>query len=748
MCGGARALCGLTARVVLAWCGLLLAVGPVLGGAEDSRPVRIGVLAKRGPQLCLTEWAATAEYLGGEIPGYRFEIRPLRYHEVAPAVAAGKVDFVLANPALYVELERFHGASRIVTLRSLYGGKPYTVYAGVIFCKSGRDDIRELSELKGKTFMAVEEDSFGGWQMAWRELKEHGIDPYRDFSDLRFADTQDAVVYAVRDGEVEAGTVRADTLAQMVLEGKVRWDQFQVVNPQLGEDAVLPFPHSTRTYPEWPLAKVRHTSDELAQKVAIALLRMSPESPAAKAAGCAGWVIPQNYEPVHDCLRELRIGPYRDYGKVTLEAVARRYWPWLVGAVAVFVLACVVSVYVTRLNRALRHALSEHRRELADRRRAEETVRLSESRLRQIIDLVPHMIFAKDRDGRFLLANRTLAEAYDTTVEELTGKRHAQVHPVEEELRLMLEDDLAVIESGKPKMIPRESFMDADGNLRLLQTIKIPYTASGTSEPAMLGVAIDITELTRAEEALRKSEQLRAEAEKLAAIGRLAAGVAHEINNPLTGVLTFSHLLKDKENMDEQDRKDLELIIHETTRAAEIVRGLLEFARERPPQKEPLNVNEVIQRTVRLLGKQEAFQHVAVRERFQEDLPHVDGDMNQLQQVFLNLSLNACEAMPGGGTLTISTMADDGRVLVKLTDTGCGIKKENLQRILEPFFSTKPVGQGTGLGLSVSYGIVRQHGGTLEVESEEGKGSTFTVVLPSLLDDRLERHPEKLRVES
>jgi len=733
MRGVQKALSGLTARVVLACCGLLLAAGPVLGGGEESRPVRIGVLAKRGPQRCLEEWGVTAEYLGAEIPGYRFEIRPLRYDEVAPVVEAGKVDFILANPALYVELERFHGASPIVTLRNLYAGKPYTVYAGVIICKSGREDIRELSELKGKTFMGVEEDSFGGWQMAWRELKKHGIDPYRDFSDLRFTNTHDAVVYAVRDGEVDAGTVRADTLAQMVLEGKVRWDQFQVINAQRGEEAILPFPHSTRTYPEWPLAKVRQTSDELAQKVAVALLRMSPESPAAKAAGCAGWVIPQNYEPVQDCLRELRIGPYQDYGEVTLEAAVRRYRPWLVGAVAILVFACVLFVYVARLNRALRDRLSQHRQELIERRRAEETIRLSETRLRQVIDLVPHMIFAKDRDGRFLLVNRTLAEAYDTTVEELTGKKHAEVHPIEEELRHMLADDLAVIESGQPKIVPQESFMDAEGNVRLLQVIKIPYTASGTSEPAMLGVAIDITELKQAEEALRKSEQMRAEAEKLAAIGRLAAGVAHEINNPLTGVLTFSHLLKDKQNMDEQDRKDLELIIHETTRAAEIVRGLLEFARERPPQKEPLNVNEVIRRTMRLLGKQEAFQHVALRESFQEDLPNVDGDMNQLQQVFVNLSLNACEAMPGGGTLTVSTMADDGRVLVKLTDTGCGIKKENLQRILEPFFSTKPVGQGTGLGLSVSYGIVRQHGGSLEVESEEGKGSTFTVVLPSLL---------------
>ena len=220
--------------------------------------------------------------------------------------------------------------------------------------------------------------------------------------------------------------------------------------------------------------------------------------------------------------------------------------------------------------------------------------------------------------------------------------------------------------------------------------------------------------------------------EKLASLGRLAAGVAHEINNPLTGVLTFAHLLKEKPNMDGQDRQDLDLIIHETTRAAEIVRGLLDFARERAVIKEPLNLNEVIVRTVRLIRNQKLFDRIVIEEELAGDLPEIEGDMNQLQQVLLNLSLNACEAMASGGTLTIQTRNDERGVVVRLADTGCGIKPELLERVFEPFFTTKPVGKGTGLGLSVSYGIVQQHGGTIELESESGRGTTFTLVFPAL----------------
>lgn len=234
------------------------------------------------------------------------------------------------------------------------------------------------------------------------------------------------------------------------------------------------------------------------------------------------------------------------------------------------------------------------------------------------------------------------------------------------------------------------------------------------------------------EDLLRRStRQQIGRSEQLASVGRLAAGVAHEINNPLTGVLAFADLLREKENMDDQDREDLELIIRETKRAREIVRGLLDFARETPSVKSRLNINEIIQQTLVLLGKREAFQNIVIVQDLAEELPPVDCDRNQLQQVFVNLSLNACEAMSSGGTLLVSTSCQDQSVVIKVTDTGCGIRRDHLDQVFEPFFTTKPVGKGTGLGLSVSYGIVQQHGGSLEVQSEEGKGTTFTIRLPA-----------------
>ena len=245
-------------------------------------------------------------------------------------------------------------------------------------------------------------------------------------------------------------------------------------------------------------------------------------------------------------------------------------------------------------------------------------------------------------------------------------------------------------------------------------------------------------------EQLAETQTAMARQQRLASLGQLAAGVAHEINNPLTGVLTFAHLLRQKESMDDQDRQDLDLIINETTRVSEIVARLLDFARERPSVKGPLNVNDLIRQTVQLIRSQKRLARIAIEEALTEDLPRVKGDKNQLEQVLLNLLLNACEAMPDGGVLTVSTSARAGTVLVKVTDTGQGIKKEHLDRVFEPFFSTKPVGKGTGLGLSVSYGIVQQHGGSLEVDSVESKGTTFTVVLPSGRQEQPKTHEQKV----
>ncbi|HPC82140.1 MAG TPA: cache domain-containing protein [Thermoanaerobaculaceae bacterium] len=260
----------------------------------------------------------------------------------------------------------------------------------------------------------------------------------------------------------------------------------------------------------------------------------------------------------------------------------------------------------------------------------------------------------------------------------------------------------------------------------------------GIRPPGEMGVLCQSVDLM-AEAVEQREEQLKlatsqqiSRSEKLASIGRLAAGVAHEINNPLTSVLTFAHLLKEKPNLDDQDRQDLDLIIHETTRVADIVSNLLDFARERPPRKEPLDVNDVVRRTVRLVRSQKQFDRITIEEQLSPELPEVEGDRNQLQQVLLNLALNACAAMPDGGTMRIATSVGQSRVRIEVSDTGCGIPPEVRDMIFDPFFSTKPAGRGTGLGLSVSLGIVQQHGGTLDVESEVGRGSRFTVSLPAL----------------
>jgi len=233
------------------------------------------------------------------------------------------------------------------------------------------------------------------------------------------------------------------------------------------------------------------------------------------------------------------------------------------------------------------------------------------------------------------------------------------------------------------------------------------------------------------EDALRRAtERQIGRSEQLASIGRLAAGVAHEINNPLTGVLMFAHLLQEREGRDEQDRADLQVIVDETTRVSAIVRSLLDFARESAPSKTLLQINEVLRETIPLAAAQVDGTATEIEERLAEDLPPVPGDRNQLKQVFLNLMLNAIEAMPEGGTLTLATSSRDGSVVVGFSDTGCGIPAQHRERIFDPFFTTKPVGKGTGLGLSVSYGIVHQHGGSLEIESEVGRGTTVRVVLP------------------
>ena len=229
---------------------------------------------------------------------------------------------------------------------------------------------------------------------------------------------------------------------------------------------------------------------------------------------------------------------------------------------------------------------------------------------------------------------------------------------------------------------------------------------------------------------LRKTQDQLIRSEKLASLGKMAAGVAHEINNPLTSILIHTHLLLEQGDDRAGVRESLLLIADETARCAQIVNGLLDFARLTPSQSIPSDINDIIERTLQLLEKQAAVRNIRIEKKLDQSLPPIDLDKNKIQQVFSNLTINACEAMSGGGMLVVtSRLSRDGTGLeIVFSDTGVGIPKDNIPKLFDPFFTTKSF--GTGLGLAVSYGIIRQRGGTIVVQSEVGRGATFTIHIP------------------
>jgi two-component system NtrC family sensor kinase len=237
--------------------------------------------------------------------------------------------------------------------------------------------------------------------------------------------------------------------------------------------------------------------------------------------------------------------------------------------------------------------------------------------------------------------------------------------------------------------------------------------------------------LEEANKELKETQTQLIQTEKLSSLGRLAAGVAHELNNPLTGVMTFSHLLL-KKAQNEANKKDLETIIRETKRCKGIIKDILDFARETPPEMKLCAVNDMIRKTLSILEPQSLFHNIKIEKKLDETLPKIWIDDNQIEQVLLNIALNAAEAMNNQGILSITSSLNQRGdfVEVSMMDTGMGIPKENLNKIFDPFFTTKDPQKGIGLGLSISYGIIQKHRGDISVESEIGKGTTFTIKLP------------------
>lgn len=468
--------------------------------------VKIGVLAKRGAVKTLERWSETAKYLSNSIPEHEFTIIPLDFNEIDDAVIAGDVDFILVNSGIYVQLERKYNVSRIATLKNRVGSEALSIFGGVIFTRSDRNDINTIEDIKGKRLSAVDETSLGGFQMAWREMNSYGLNPYKDVAALKFTGTHDKVVYDVLEGNTDIGTVRTDTLERMSEEGRVEITEIKVLNRN-GEKQDFNYLHSTQLYPEWPFARLMGTPDNISESVAIALMNMPADSPAAESSQTMGWTIPLNYQPVHQLFIELGLPPYerkpvswKKFITENLLAVAL-----ILGGLFITTLYAFVLV---RINRRLNYAttgLKAARDELEVRvKRRTLELEEKEQELETLFENIPSMVFVKDAEElRYVRLNKAGELLLGKSRKEMLGRVDNDLFP-ENQADSFTANDRKVLQSQDAHDYDQEP-IDTPEGVRYLHTRKVCIRDTAGNPKYLLGISNDITEK---KEALEKLDHL------------------------------------------------------------------------------------------------------------------------------------------------------------------------------------------------------------------------------------------------
>jgi two-component system NtrC family sensor kinase len=372
--------------------------------------------------------------------------------------------------------------------------------------------------------------------------------------------------------------------------------------------------------------------------------------------------------------------------------------------------------------------------DITERKRIENELRDANEFFLNLIESSVDGIMVTDMKGNIIIFNKGAEVLTGYAAEEVVGRMNIrQIYPVG-----MAKDVMKKLRSpeygGVGKLTPTQFFIvnKAGEEIPFQLSAALIYDDTG-KEIASVGIFTDLRPRLMMEKKLQETHLQLVNSEKMASLGKLAAGIAHEINNPLGGILIYSSLMMEDLPEGDSKREDLARIVQEASRCKDIVKNLLEFARQTEPKMEPTDINRAITDGLFFLENQALFHNVKIIKNLDPFLPLVSGNASQLKQVLINIIVNAAEAMHGSGTLTITSYPSPDRkgILLEFTDTGEGIPEENLNRIFDPFFTTKEVGKGTGLGLATSYGIVEDHGGKISVKSTVGQGATFTIELPA-----------------
>ena len=716
---------------------LLCLTGPAPAN-EHERVLRIGITSFRDKSVTQREWQPTLDYLSRQVAGTHFVVMPMDLPEFEQALAEKRIDFLITNPQEYILLETLFGVSRVATLVKRENDQIVNRFAGVIFSRSDRDDIRTIKDIKGKRIAAVDRLSFAGYSLQRKALLDNDIDIERD-TQLQFLGfPQDLNVHAVLDGKADVGFVRSGLLEAMQREGKVDLRNIKLINPRQSEE--FPFLHSTDLYPEWAFAATKGISIEITNQVVAALLQLPPGSDIALAARYYRWSSPMNYESVERLMRDLHLRPFDQPEKIHLHDVAREYGIEAILLLGLIILAlAIMHIRLRQSNRALktsRAALGQLNSELEERVR-ERTDYLVKAH-RQLADTQFAMdavgigiSWASFDTGRFTYVNRFAAEFLGYTEADMLAMSVSDIDP-----------NFPAEAFGRIRETIREhgfvhfetSQRARDGQLRPVD-MTIYYHPGDHETPArLIAFMVDIAQRKAAENALQDAKAAAEAATE--AKSAFLANMSHEIRTPLNAITGMVHILRRTEVTAVQADK-LDKIEAAGTHLLEVINAILDLSKieagkftleETRLQLDSLiaNVSAIIKDRVQDKGL-----------RWHTELPPLPpgllGDPTRLQQALLNYVTNAIKFTSTGSiclrVLLLEEAADSARLRFEVEDTGIGIPVEAQARIFSSFeqadkSTTRKYG-GTGLGLAINRKLAQLMGGDAGVSSTEGKGSTF-----------------------
>lgn len=370
--------------------------------------------------------------------------------------------------------------------------------------------------------------------------------------------------------------------------------------------------------------------------------------------------------------------------------------------------------------------------DLSQRKTMERKVKEAHDFLNELVMSSPNAIIATDMKGDIIIWNKAAEETLGYEAGEVIGKMNIkQIYPegvARQVMKMMRAPEYGG--AGRlmsyPILYVRRDGKIIEGSL----SAAVIYDSRG-HEMATVGIFVDLKERLEMEAKLRQTQEQLLQSEKLAAMGRLTSQIAHELNNPLYGIMNTLELLKTEVSPKSKRRRILEMALSETVRLTDLLRKMLSFSKPDEEEKQRVDINVILDEILLLVRKQLHENSIKIAASFEKDLPEVVASKNQLRQVFLNMVSNARDAMPEGGTLTITTSSTRHDVRIEIGDTGVGIREEHLDKIFEAFFTTKEGTKGVGLGLSVCYGFIKEHGGDIRVSSKRGEGTAFTIILPA-----------------